>query len=52
MLTNKGAKILFYHFNDLRERQNLPIYRVRHTIICENESGLIELQKQNWSYFI
>ena len=52
MLTNKGAKILRCHFNDLRERQNLPIYCVKHTIIYQNASGLIELQKQNRSYFI
>ena len=51
-LTNKNAKFLFYHSNDLCERQNLPIYRARHTIKFEDVLDLIEFQKQNWPYFI
>ena len=51
MLMNKNSK-LFYHLNDLLHWQLLWIQRVRHTFKADDEKGLVELQKQNWRYFI
>ena len=49
MLTNKNFKFLFYNFND---RQMRPLKRPRHTIISEDEHDLLELQREDWPYFI
>ena len=52
MLTNKNSKFLFYHFNDCLERQARPTERVRNTIIAKDEYGMLELQRDNLSFFI
>ena len=52
MLTNKISKFLFYNFNGYLNRRGEPMQKVKHTIISEDGYGLLELQKQDWSYFI
>ena len=52
MLTNKNSKIVFLHFNDYLNRQLRPTERETHTIILEGEYSLLELKRNDWSYFI
>ena len=50
--TNSTFKLLFYHFNNLRRDLDEEAYKVRHTIVLDNQHTLESLQSKDWSYFI
>ena len=60
MVTNKNFKFLFKTFNNsLNNLDNFylnmlgePVQKVRHTIISEDEQGLLNLQNRDLSYLI
>ena len=50
--THGTSKFLFYHFNNLRRDLDEEAYKVRHTIVSDNQHALESLQIKDWSYFI
>ena len=50
--THSTSKFLFYHFNDLRLDLGEEAYKVRHTIVSDNQYTPESLQSKDWSYFI
>ena len=52
MDTNSTSKFLFYHFNNLRLNLNEDAYKVRHTIVLDDQYMLDVLHSRDWPYFI
>ena len=50
--THSTSKFLFYHFHNLRRDLGEEAYKVRHTIVSDNQAALESLQSKDWSYFI
>ena len=50
--TNSAAKVLFYHFNSLRNTHSLHSYGIRHTKIRDDYFAAESLQSKNWEYYI
>ena len=50
--SNSTSKLLFYHFNTLRQGQGKSFYKIRHSVITADTVALGELQKRDWQYFI
>ena len=50
--TYSTFKFLFYHFNNLRRDLGGEAYKVKHTIVSDNQHALESLQSKDWSYFI
>ena len=46
------SKFLFHHFNDLRRDLGEESYKVRHTIISDDQHALENLQSKDWPHFI
>ena len=46
------SKFLFYHFNNLRCDLGEKAYKIRHTIVSDNQHALETLQSKDWPYFI
>ena len=46
------SKFLFYHFNNLRRDLGKEAYKVRHTIVLDDQHALESLQSKDRSYFI
>ena len=46
------SKFLFYHFNNLRCYLGEKAYKIRHTIVSDNQHALETLQSKDWPYFI
>ena len=46
------SKFLFYHFNNLRRDLGEEAYKVRHTIVLDDQHALESLQSKDRSYFI
>ena len=45
-------KFLSYHFNKLRRDLGEEAYKIRHTIVSDNQHALEVLQGKDWPYFI
>ena len=52
ILTYKNSKFLFYWFNNHFGSNERPLQRLGYTITLENELGLLQLQRENWQYFV
>ena len=48
---HRTCKFLFYHFNNLRHDLGEEAYKIRHTIVSDNQHTET-LQSKNWPYFI
>ena len=48
MSSNSTSKFLFYHFNMLRQAQGKSFYKIRHSIISDDDYALEKLQSKNW----
>ena len=48
MSSNSTSKFLFYHFNMLRQAQGKSFYKIRHSIISDDDYTLEKLQSKNW----
>ena len=46
------SKFLFYHFSNLRRDLGEEAYKIRHTIVSDNQYALDTLQSKDWTYFI
>ena len=44
-------KLLFFHFNNLRRDLGEELYKVRYTIISDDQHTLENLQGKDWPYF-
>ena len=53
MDTNSTSKFLFYHFNNLRHNfLDEDTYKIRHTIVSDDQYALDVLQSRDWPYLI
>ena len=52
MVMHSAYTFLFYHFNNLRRDLGEEAYKIRHTIVSDNQCTLETLQSKDWSYFI
>ena len=52
MDTHNMSKFLFYHFNNLRLDLKVDAYKIRHTIVSDDQYTLEVLQSRDWPYFI
>ena len=53
MDTNSTSKSLFYHFNNLRHIfLDEDTYKIRHTIVSDDQYALDVLQSRDWPYLI
>ena len=50
--THSTSKFLFYHFNNLRRDLGEKAYKIRHTIVSDDQHVLEILQSKDWPYFI
>ena len=50
--THSTSNFLFYHFNNLRRYLGEEAYKVRHTIVSDDQHAPESLQSKNSSYFI
>ena len=50
--TNSTSKFIFYHYNAVRENEELKPAAVRHSQILKDENALEQLQNRDWQYFI
>ena len=51
--TNSTSKFLFYHFNNLRHNfLDEDTYKIRHTIVSDDQYALDVLQSRDWPYLI
>ena len=50
--THSTSKFLFYHFNNLRRNLGEEPYKVRHTIVSDDQHAVENLQSKDWPYFI
>ena len=53
MNTNSTSKFLFYHFNNMRHNfLDEDTYKIRHTIVSDDQYALDVLQSRDWPYLI
>ena len=50
--TNRNSKFLFLHFNNVLQMTGVPTYKLRHTVVIQNQKSIELMQKSNWQYFI
>ena len=46
------SKKFFYRFDNARHNLDEEPYKIRHTIVSDNQHALENLQRKDWSYFI
>ena len=46
------SKKFFYRFDNARRNLGEEPYKIRHTIVSDNQHALENLQRKDWSYFI
>ena len=51
-LTSKYAKFFFYRKNEVLQANNLPIKKVKHSVVTEDYIATEKIQSQNWQYFV
>ena len=52
ILTSKNAKFFFYRKNEVLQANNLPIKKVKHSVVTEDYIATEKIQSQNWQYFV
>ena len=52
MHSHSIAKILFYNFNNYQAMVVEEVYKIRHTIISDDQFVLEKLQSKHWPYFV
>ena len=52
MLTRVNSKFLFYNFSNYQNLISEETYKVKHTIIVNDNFALEKMQSKNWPYFI
>ena len=52
VLTSKNAKFFFYRMNEVLQANNLPLKKVKHSVVTEDYIAIEKIQSQNWQYFV
>ena len=52
ILSSKNAKFFFYRKNEVLQANNLPIKKVKHSVVTEDYIAIEKIQSQNWQYFV
>ena len=52
VLTSKNAKFFFYRMNEVLQANNLPLKKVKHSVVTEDYITIEAIQSQNWPYFV
>ena len=52
VLNSKNAKFLFYQMNEFLQSNNLPLKKVKHSVVTDDYIALEQIQSQNWQYFV
>ena len=52
VLTSKNAKFFCYRINEVLQANNLPLKKVKHSVVTEDYIAIEKIQSQNWQYFV
>ena len=42
----------FYRMNEVLQANNLPLKKVKHSVVTEDYIAIEKIQSQNWQYFV
>ena len=52
VLTSKNAKFFFYRMNEVLQANNLPLKKVKHSVVTEDYIAIEKIHSRNWQYFV